>query len=577
MPETNDMALIREYSDRDSESAFADLVHRHIHLVHSVAFRYVGNSPDAQDVTQAVFVILAKKAASLRQRATITGWLYETTRFAASALLRTKSRQQAREHEAYMQSTLNDSNLNEVWRQLAPILEDAMNHLSEKERALLALRFFDNKSAVETAGLLGIRESAAHKRAARALEKLRRFFLKRGINSTSEVIAGAISTNSVQAAPVALEKSVIAVAIAKGGAASSSTLMLVKGALKIMAWAKAKTAVVLGAGALLAAGTAAITVIEVEGHQMADAAGKGLVGNTTTYDSVPVTFESLLTNAPVIRTAEFEIINPPQDPESVDTLRQDAQKRNDKVMLSFISELASGNTNHCWLRLDKANYMIQRQDGGGYGGRMGSVEWELVGNWLKLVDRNYNRPESGWLTECAARMLPVRRLMSLGMPSIIPDTIIWTGADHFVAQCDQRLDGTSTNRGTIDVQLHYINGVPIAATTKDTWGHETEVRYRYDPTFFFGRLPVAYDVTRLSNDSRVAPRELFGLRITKLELSQSPIDVVEFNPITILRDKYSLLIILSNNVPYGISKQGVMRPVLSAEEVEQRANQAKAH
>src|ERR1022692_677926 len=112
MPEVNDMALIRQYADRGSESAFTDLVHRHIHLVYSVAFRYVGNSPDAQDVTQAVFVILAKKAGSLRQRATLTGWLYETTRFTCGALLRTKGRQRAREQEAYMQSTLDDSEPN---------------------------------------------------------------------------------------------------------------------------------------------------------------------------------------------------------------------------------------------------------------------------------------------------------------------------------------------------------------------------------------------------------------------------------------------------------------------------------
>ncbi|HTX22226.1 MAG TPA: sigma factor [Candidatus Aquilonibacter sp.] len=80
MPDVNDMALTREYADRGSETAFAELVQRHINLVYSVALRYTGNSPDAQDVTQAVFIILAQKAASLRQRTALTGWLYETTR-----------------------------------------------------------------------------------------------------------------------------------------------------------------------------------------------------------------------------------------------------------------------------------------------------------------------------------------------------------------------------------------------------------------------------------------------------------------------------------------------------------------
>jgi|ERR1017187_7414890 RNA polymerase sigma factor (sigma-70 family) len=265
MPEVNDMALIRQYADRGSESAFTDLVHRHIHLVYSVAFRYVGNSPDAQDVTQAVFIILAKKAPSLRHRATLTGWLYETTRYTAAALLRSRVRHQARDQEAYMQSTLNDSDPNDVWRQLAPILEDAMNRLNEKERALLALRFFDNKTAAETAVLLGIREGAAHKRAARALEKLRRFFLKRGIDSTTEIIAGAISANSVQAAPVALAKSVTAVAMAKGAAASGTTLILVKGTVKTMTWLKTTTLAVILTNALLSQEIVA-THFDLAGH-----------------------------------------------------------------------------------------------------------------------------------------------------------------------------------------------------------------------------------------------------------------------------------------------------------------------
>jgi RNA polymerase sigma factor (sigma-70 family) len=260
MAETNDSNLTCEYADRNSEEAFAALVQRHINLVCSVALRYTGNPSDAEDVTQAVFTILAKKASGLRQRTTLTGWLYETARFTARQFLRTRRRQQVREQEVYMQSSLDDSDPNNVWQQLAPLLEEAMARLSEKERTLVALRFFEKKSGAETAALLGIQESAAHKRATRALEKLRNFFAKHGVSSTGAIIAGAISANSIQAAPVALAKSVTIVALTKGAAASTSTLTLIKGALKIMAWTKMKTATVAGAALLLATGTTMLTV-----------------------------------------------------------------------------------------------------------------------------------------------------------------------------------------------------------------------------------------------------------------------------------------------------------------------------
>jgi CubicO group peptidase (beta-lactamase class C family)/DNA-directed RNA polymerase specialized sigma24 family protein len=125
MSDVNDLDLVREYADRNSESAFAALVHRHVNLVYSVALRFTCNSEDAQDVTQAVFIILAQKANRLRQGTILTGWLYETTRFTAIKLVRTKTRQQAHERAALMQSTLNDSNPGSVWAQLAPILTRA--------------------------------------------------------------------------------------------------------------------------------------------------------------------------------------------------------------------------------------------------------------------------------------------------------------------------------------------------------------------------------------------------------------------------------------------------------------------
>jgi uncharacterized protein (TIGR03435 family) len=282
MPDANDMDLVREYARDRSEPAFAGLVQRHINLVYSVALRYAGNSEDAQDVTQAVFIILARKAAGLRERTVLAGWLYETTRFTAARFIRTRVRRQIREQEACMQSSLNEPDTSNVWRQLSPLLEDAMTQLGEKDRALLALRFFENKSGAETAAALGIQEWAVHKRTARAVEKLRAFFSRRGVSVSAGVLIAAVSANSLQAAPSGLVATVTAAA-AKGATVSGSTLTLIKGALKIMAWTKAKTAIVVGASVLLAAGTTTVTIKKIEARD----AWRVWPGDLAVLDRVP--------------------------------------------------------------------------------------------------------------------------------------------------------------------------------------------------------------------------------------------------------------------------------------------------
>jgi uncharacterized protein (TIGR03435 family) len=259
----DDMELVRQYAGQQSESAFATLVARHVNLVYSAALRQAASPQLAEEIAQTVFIILARKAGSLNSRTILPGWLYRTTRFAAGAALKQEARRQRREQEACMTSTLENHPMDAAWQELSPLLDEAMAHLRDQDRNAIVLRYFENKSLREVGEALGLQERAAQKRVARGLEKLHAFFARRGIASTTAIIANAVSAHSIQTAPVALAKSITAVAVTKGAAAGGSILTLIKGALKIMAWTKAKTAIVVGVGVLLA-GTTTVTIKKIE-------------------------------------------------------------------------------------------------------------------------------------------------------------------------------------------------------------------------------------------------------------------------------------------------------------------------
>src|SRR5258706_1877792 len=267
MTERDDHQLLAEFAATEAETAFAELVRRHIGLVYSTALRSAGNTHAAEEISQAVFIILAQKSGKLSSRVALSGWLYQATRLTAANFLRGEIRRQQRESEAYMQSTLNDTEA-DAWPQIAPLLDDALGKLGETDRNAIVLRFFENKSLAEIGQALGAREGATKIRVNRALEKLRTIFTKRGVTLSATLIAGAVSAGSVQAAPAGLAAAISAVAITKGAAAGGSTLALVKGALKVMAWTKAETAGIGRASLLLAGRTTRTFVVQHKLHEL---------------------------------------------------------------------------------------------------------------------------------------------------------------------------------------------------------------------------------------------------------------------------------------------------------------------
>src|ERR1017187_2012836 len=133
MPELDDHELLAEFARTESEAAFATLVARYVNLVYSAGLRFTGNPHQAEEITQAVFIILTRKAGKMSPRTVLSGWLYQAARLTAANLVKGEIRRHRREQEAYMQSPLTESDA-VAWEQIAPLLDEAMGGLGENDR-----------------------------------------------------------------------------------------------------------------------------------------------------------------------------------------------------------------------------------------------------------------------------------------------------------------------------------------------------------------------------------------------------------------------------------------------------------
>jgi len=237
--------LLQQYARHGDQQAFARVVSEHVDMVYSACLRQVGDKHLAEEVTQAVFVILARKAAALGDHIVLGAWLHKTARYAALNALKIERRRRIHERKA-AEMAMELRNHAPGWIGLEPVLDEGIARLPENDRAAIMLRFFQKRSVADVGSVLGVSEDAAGMRISRALDKLRSFFSRRGVAVSSALIASVILRNGVQAAPIALHSTIAAEAAAIGSASVGLNIgVMVKGALRMMFWEKARVAAVV--------------------------------------------------------------------------------------------------------------------------------------------------------------------------------------------------------------------------------------------------------------------------------------------------------------------------------------------
>lgn len=272
MSQRSDAELVRAYVGQGSQEAFAELVARYVDLVYTSAVRQVKDRHGAEDVAQAAFMVLARKARGLRPDSVLGAWLLGVTRYAARDWKKAQARRHRHEEAAARQriqemdagssatSSAFPDDLGRHANSIDEVLDEALSRLGAGGRQAVVLRFFQDKSFKEVGEQLGISEEAARQRVFRSLDRLRQLLGRQaGVQLAADGLALMLVTCAVRPAPAHLAVTITS-SVMKGAAAAATPAALAKGAITLMAWTKAKTALI-GAAALLLLGGAGATVV----------------------------------------------------------------------------------------------------------------------------------------------------------------------------------------------------------------------------------------------------------------------------------------------------------------------------
>jgi RNA polymerase sigma factor (sigma-70 family) len=195
----DDWKLLQEYAQSGSRSALDELVRRHVEMVHAAALRQVGDRHLAEDVTQAVFIILMRRAKSISSKVVLGGWLFQVTRYAAADVRKQSLRRRRHEQQAAVMKGMHAGiDVGDRDRLMAE-LDEAVASLPATDRDAVVMKYLQGKSYGELAEVQGISEPASRQRVFRALAKMREYLRRKKIAVTEEVLGAALAAPPAQA------------------------------------------------------------------------------------------------------------------------------------------------------------------------------------------------------------------------------------------------------------------------------------------------------------------------------------------------------------------------------------------
>lgn len=187
-----DQGLLQQYARTRDEASFVELVRRHGGMVHRAAYRM--SPEDAEDVAQAVFLLLARKAAKVQRYRSVAAWLHKTTSYCAANARRLRARERMR-REAAREAAMSGHEASSD--SIRDYLDQALARLAAPQRQVILLRYLEGYSLEETAAQLGISSSAVAKRSERGLQRLRSLLLGQGFSLSAAALMRVLELEKV--------------------------------------------------------------------------------------------------------------------------------------------------------------------------------------------------------------------------------------------------------------------------------------------------------------------------------------------------------------------------------------------